>query len=229
MLKIIELFKALTTGEKLLPSSTGFEWWENVYTSNSSVYDREFARRFRDFSYFDFLDGADVTESKSNFKADVLSVLTINQKKYAEMYRVFLVTDEDDPITYNYDMTETTGAQSVTNVKGQQTNTVGSHTDQYGGETNTRKVAPFNSATYQADSQDESSGHSDVFGQRSDTEGSRTDTTNSTAWTLTRKGNIGVQTAGDIMRIHTDYWTNRFKFVDMIFNDICAQLLLIED
>ena len=287
MKKIIDIYKSLTSGECLLPTSTGFDWWENVYTAHKATYDREFARRYSEFSYYDFLetDSTTMAQTKTDLKADALSVLTLNQKKYAEMYRVFVVTDQDDPITYNYDMTETTGAQhsetkygatsatygqqtheygatsatfgSKETTHGAQTNTKGQQVDTIGQITDTHSVAPMNSTTPITESTDVTAQRTNTEGQRidttaqySDTEGSHTDTTlahtdtdgshtdttnqhtdehDSDEWTLTRKGNIGVQTAGDIMRIHTDYWTNHFKFMEMIFDDINAQLFLIED
>ena len=243
MKKIIDIYKSLTSGECLLPTSTGFDFWDDVYVPDKEVYDREFARKYSAFSYYDFLGDEETTmaETKSDLKADVLSILTFNQKKYAEMYRIFLVEDEDDPITYNYDMTETTGAQhseteygARSSTKGQQSNTIGQQSNTIGQIVDTHAVAPMNSVTPVTESTDTTAQRSDTIGQRSDTEGSRTDTelahtdqTDTDAWTLTRKGNIGVQTAGDIIRIHTDYWTNRYKFMDMIFDDINAELLLI--
>lgn len=217
MKKIIELYKSLTENETLLPTSTNFDFWDDTYGDSASVYDREFARRFKEFGYWDFLEDDDSTTAsiKADLKADVLSILTFNQKKYAEMYRVFCVTDADDPITYNYDMTETTGAQHSETKYGEKENTLGMQTD-------THKVAPMNSTVPITDSVDESAQHID-------TEGEHTDEYDSDAWTLTRKGNIGVQTAGDIMRIHTQYWTEHFKFMNMIFDDISEQLLTIED
>ena len=217
MKKIIDLYKSLGENESLLPTSTNFEWWDSVYGANTAVYDREFARKYSIFDYYDFLEDEDysIESAKANLKSDVLAVLTFNQKKYAEMYRVFVVTDLDDPITYNYDMTETTGAQHSETKFGARQSTKGQQID-------THSVAPMNSTTPQVES-------SDTDGQRIDSELSHTDEMDSNAWTLTRKGNIGVQTAGDIMRIHTDFWTNRFKFMDMIFDDINAQLLLIGD
>lgn len=252
---VLDLYKHVQPSGKLFPVSTSFEWWDDVYTSKSAVYDREFARRFANFIYFDFLKAEAVAGSVADFKADVLSILTLNQKKYAEMYRAFVVSDQDDPLTYNYDMTETTGAQhsetkygATSATKGQESYTKGSETitkgeqqNTDGAVTNTHSVAPFNSVSPQAESSDAKTAQTytegqrqDINGQRQDTYGSRTDTTlehtdemDSDEWTLTRRGNIGVQTAGDMLRIHTDYWTNHFKFMEMIFEDICKQLLLV--
>lgn len=227
--KVIELYKAIGTGESLLPTGTGFDFWEETYEANTSVYDREFARRFTSFEYFDFMEADTVAEARENFHADVLSILTFNKKRYEEMYRVFLVEDEDDPITYNYDMTETTGAQHTESVKGEQQNTTGAQENTTGEQTDTHNVAPYNTAALSAETSDVSSARTDNLGQRQDTEGERTDTYDSNEWTLTRRGNIGVQTAGDILAIHTRYWTENYKFFNLIFDDIAKQLLMVGD
>ena len=227
--KVIELYKALGSGETLLPTNTNFDFWEETYEAAPAIFDREFARRYTSFEVFDFMDADTIEESKANFKADVLSILTFNKKRYEEMYRVFLVEDEDDPITYNYDMTETTGAQHTSSVKGEQQNTTGAQENTTGAQTDTHNVAPYNTSTLTAESSDESGSRTDNFGQRVDTDGARTDTYDSNAWTLTRKGNIGVQTAADILRLHTQYWTETYKFFNLIFDDIAKQLLMVGD
>lgn len=268
---IIDLYKSILPSGALFPTSTNFDFWDDVYPANKSAIDREFARRFAHFKYFDFMEADELSDAVTNFKADVLSILTFNEKRYAEMYRVFLVEDEDDPITYNYDMTETTGAQhseteyggtsftkgqetftkgEETFTKGLETFTKGSQENTDGAVTNTHNVAPMNSTTPIPESsdaktaqtitdgqrQDTYSQRQDTNGQRQDTNGQRTDTTlahtdqyDSDEWTLTRKGNIGVQTAGDILRIHTQYWTEIYKFLQLIFDDIAKQLLLVGD
>ena len=249
--QIIELYKAVQPSGKLFPVDTGLDFWDNIYykeasgdipgVDNHEVIDREFARRFTHFHYIDFLEADQIAEALEDFKKDVLSILTCNQKRYAEMYRVFLVTDEEDPITYNYDMTETTGAQhtsvqygATSKTKGEEQFTKGSQTNNEGTVTNTHAVTPFNNNSPVTDSQDSKTAQDftdgqriDTYGQRTDTELAHTDQTDNDAWTLTRKGNIGVQTAGDILRIHTSYWTETYKFLSMIFDDICKGLLLI--
>ena len=255
--KVIDLYKAVGTGESLLPTGTDFDFWEETYGANTAVYDREFARRFTTFEYFDFLDADTIAEARENFHADVLSILTFNQKRYAEMYRVFLVEDADDPITYNYDMVETTGAQHTeteygatsetkgeeTFTKGIETFTKGSQSNTVGAITTTHSVAPYNVQTLTAESSDGTTQQSNTEGQREDTEGQRIDTnaartdtalahtdqTDTDEWTLTRRGNIGTQTAADILRLHTSYWTEQYKFMELIFNDIAKQLLMCGD
>jgi len=226
--RIIEMYKSLS-GAHLLPTGTRFAFWSNTYETNPAVYDREFARRYKDFFYDDFMEAEELSMAKMDLIGDVLSILTFNSKKYEEMYRVFLVTNDEDPITYNYDLTETTGKQKQTNTKGEQNNTIGSHTDTIGSQTNTHSVAPYNDSTYAPESQDVAAERQDTIGSHTDTEGARTDIIENDEWTLTRRGNIGVQTAGDMLRIHTEYWTNTYKFLDMIFEDIRQQLLLVGD
>ena len=255
--KVIDLYKAVGTGESLLPTGTDFDFWKETYEANTAVYDREFARRFTTFEYFDFMDADTIAEARENFHADILSILTFNQKRYAEMYRVFLVEDADDPITYNYDMVETTGAQHTeteygatsetkgeeTFTKGTETFTKGSQSNTVGAITTTHSVAPYNVQTLTAESSDGTTQQSNTEGQREDTEGQRIDTngartdtalahtdqTDTDEWTLTRRGNIGTQTAADILRLHTSYWTEQYKFMELIFNDIAKQLLMCGD
>ena len=227
--RVIDLYKAVGTGETLLPTGTDFDFWEETYTASPAVYDREFARRFTTFEYFDFLEAETVEEARENFHSDIVSILTFNQKRYAEMYRVFLVEDEDDPITYNYDMIETTGAQHTESVKGEQENTTGEQQNTTGAQDDTHSVAPFNSSVLTDESKDATSSREDTFGERTDTEGARTDTYDSDEWTLTRRGNIGTQTAADILRLHSAYWTEHYKFMRLIFDDIAKQLLMCGD
>ena len=235
--QVIDIYKYQRDKFGMFPSSIGYDFWDDTYGASITepgqgsfeVYDREFARRFASFEYYDFLDGETIAEVAQNFKDDVRSILIINAKRYEEMYRVFLVEDEDDPITYNYDLTETTGAQHTSSVKGEQLNTTGAQENTTGAQTDTHNVAPYNTSTLTAESSDVSGNRTDNFGQRVDTDGARTDTYDSNAWTLTRKGNIGVQTAGDILRIHTQYWTETYKFFNLIFDDIAKQLLMVGD
>ena len=165
----------------------------------------------------------------TNFWTDIYSLLQLNQKKYQEMYRIFLLTDEEMPVTYNYDMTETTGKQKTTFDKGQEQDTIGQRQDTIGEITDTHKVAPFNSNTAQVESSNTTSSHTDTIGQHIDTYGTRKDTTESDEWTLTRKGNIGTQTAADVANSFVKFFDNNFKFMLMIFEDIVKQMLYIGD
>ena len=73
----------------------------------------------------------------------------------------------------------------------------------------------------------------DTIGSRTDTvgftKGSQIDTLDNTGtekYTLTRKGNIGVQTATDMIDKHDTYW-NKYRFYTTIFENISKDLLLV--
>ena len=281
--KVIELYKSILPAGELFPTNTTFDFWDDVYGAASAEYDREFARRYKNFLFFDFLEAETTSDALTNFKADVLSILTFNKKRYEEMYRVFCVTDDEDPFTYDYEMIETTGAQhteteygatsqtkgqetftkgaetftkgSQTLTKGAETFTKGSQSNTIGATTNTHSVAPYNVSTLTPESSDATTQQSNTEGQREDTNGQRIDTegqredtegqridTNaartdtalahtdqfdSDEWTLTKRGST--LTAADNLRKHTAYWTEQYKFMQLIFDDIAAQLLLIGD
>ena len=229
MKTIIEMYKALPSGTALLPVSTNFTWWDDVYKQATyEAYDREFARRYADFQYYDFL--ADDENALTDFKADILSILTLNQKKYAEMYRIFVLSDEDMPITYNYDMTEVTGAQHTEDKFGGTSFTKGEQINTDGAVSNTHNVAPFNSDTAATpESSDEKTSQTITEGSRTDTTLMHTDEHDADEWTLSRKGNIGTQTAADVANSFLKFFDNSFKFMLMIYEDICKQLLFVGD
>lgn len=241
MQKIIDMYKYCVENDNtpLFPpfeadpdNPAWYDFFANTYFATEDsykAYDREFARRYKNFRYFDFLEADNMSDTIEDFLYDVVSILQLNQKKYQEMYRIFVLSDEDMPITYNYDMTETTGKQKTTFDKGSQENTYGARTDTIGAIDNTHKVAPFNTTSPQTDSQDITAQRQDTTGTHTDTDGSRKDTTESDAWTLTRRGNIGTQTAADVAGSFVKFFDNDFKFVLMIFEDICKQLLMIEE
>ena len=240
MYRIIDIYKYCVENDNtpLLPpfevdpdNPAWYDFWANTYFANEGsyeAYDREFARRYRNFFYYDFLEADSLNDAVQDFWTDCASILQLNQKKYQEMYRIFVLSDEDMPITYNYDMTEQTGKQKTTFDKGSQENTYGARTDTIGAIDNTHKVAPFSTTSPQTDSQDITAQRQDTTGTHTDTDGSRRDTTESDAWTLTRRGNIGTQTAADVAGSFVKFFDNNFKFMLMIFEDICTQLLMIE-
>ena len=235
MFKVIDLYNAIPEDGTLFPISTSFDFWENSYGVSEGgdllyapAYDMEFVRRYSGFRYYDFLHTETPGEALDRFQADVYSILNFNKKKYEELYRVFVVTDEDDPLTYNYDMTETTGAQHTETKYGESKFTKGEQEDTYGAETDTHKTAPYNTTTPIVDSQDETAEHTVTSGEREDTTGEHTDEYDSDEWVLTRKGNLGVMTATDMLGKHQDFWEKRYSFMKLIFDDICKQLLMIE-
>lgn len=79
----------------------------------------------------------------------------------------------------------------------------------------------------------QSNSRSTQYGSHTDTKdfikGSQTDThtgSGTEEYTLTKKGNIGVKTATEIMAEHTEFWS-MWEFYSYIFKEICSELLLI--
>ena len=242
MKKIIDMYKACVADDNtplLPPTELGdnpqwFDFWTNTYFGDDSDYyqviDRKFAQMYGDFYYYDFLeeDGQEMTTTIQNFWNDCFAILAKNQKRYQEMYRIYLATDAQIPFDYNYDLTETYGKTKNTFTKGSESDTIGQHQDTIGEITNTHNVAPFNSTTPQVESTDVTSSHTDTIGQHSDTYGQRIDTSEDDEHTVTRKGNIGVQTASDVAYRFISMWS-RYKFLELIFEDFCKELLMIGD
>lgn len=243
MEKIIDMYKACVENDNqpLLPpfeydpeNPTWSDFWARVYDISSDTiyqtYDREFARMYGDFKYYDFLEDEDqaMSDTITHFWTDIASILQKNQKRYQEMFRIYLATDEQIPFDYNYDLTETYGKTKNTFTKGSESDTIGQHQDTIGEITNTHNVAPFNSTNPQVESTDVTSSHTDTIGQHSDTYGQRIDTSEDDAHTVTKKGNIGVQTASDVAERFISMWS-KYKYMELIFEDICKELLMIGD
>ena len=130
-------------------------------------------------------------------------------------------------------------------------NNVGGHTDThnnditYGAVSNSdeTKVSAFNESGY---SNKEKTDHTeaqridqyratDTIGSRTDsdsytdTKGSQQNSSTSSGTeghTMTRKGNIGVETTSDIMKKHVDLW-KAFNFYKIVFDDIANEFLRV--
>ena len=195
---------------------------------------------------------AEIEAVKDSFIEAVYEHLLINSKKYSELYRINVVPDTDYSIIDNYNVVETmdkdtskTDSDTYGNHTDTEEETVGSREDTNTttiGEQNntaTNTVAGFNSEDFENDRQvDDSIGErtdesTTNIGQQSNSltkqYGSRSDshTGSGTAdYVLTKKGNIGVKTATEVMNEHRQFW-NIWEFYSYIFKEICADLLLI--
>ncbi len=128
--KVEELYKtAKQSNVALLPVNTGFAWWEE-YENNASIYDRYILDTFRNFYYWIVFNGSTPAEVLEDFKEAITSFLTLNQKRYSELYRLHVLPDSAYDIVNNYSVTEnstrtiTEGERSDT-----QNNVIGTHTD----------------------------------------------------------------------------------------------------
>lgn len=204
------------------------------YVANYKHYDLLFRRLYRSFKYFLQYDEDTLSDITKNFTDDVYNHLLINDKKYSELYRVNMVDDEKYHILDNYDITETmakktTGDTTLNTGARTDTNT-SDYTQGSQSNTTTSGVEGFNSTSFQNSDEEKQS-----IGQRNDTStntinlGAQTNTSNENGtedYTLTRKGNIGVQTATDILQRHYEFW-KPYEFYTMIFGDIAKELLIV--
>ena len=132
-----DLYKEANKGtpEPLLSDYAGDFWAE--YLEGFSQYDRYFRTKYASFFPYAQDYGETVGEVLDNFQADVKAILTANEKRLSELYRIHVIDDDDYSLVNNYDMHETvtdSGSRSGSNVKGQQINSVNDST-QYGSQT----------------------------------------------------------------------------------------------
>ena len=129
-------------------ADTDKDFWA-FYRDNFEIFDRYFSREFDTF-VFAFADKEQTTaENTADFVQAVKDLLTVNHKKYEELYRVETVDDDSYSMLENYDLTETMERETT---KGQQINTTssteGQQTDNttltYGDktETSTSQISP---------------------------------------------------------------------------------------
>ena len=217
------------------------------YTADYATYDRLFLNLYRTFYYYSHKDT--IVDTMTDFIADVKSLLTVNQKKYDELFRLENLDDEVYNILDNYDMTETMerltankrteniGERNDSTNYGEMNNTVTTNTPEI---TTMRKndVSAFDEESYTPREQttETTNNHAiDTVGQTeahtdSTTQGAQenniTDSGNEN-YSLHRKGNIGVMTQSDVLLKHLELWDG-YTFYQKIFADV-ADVLLYAD
>ena len=238
MLTINDLYKMSKpeNTEDHYPLLTDFEsaqdvdWWSE-YKNAYEVFDWQFKQQFSSFVFFDQESEDTDADVAEKFGMTIYSWLAMNDKRYAELYRIHVIPDDDAyALTNNYDMHEnysgnSTGASSV--ISGQRTDITYDNIGEQNA-TNLNKVTGYNSSSENTnDSATSATGtredtHQFTKGQEQDT--SRT--TGTDGHTLRRYGNIGVMTVDDLLKKHSDFW-QLFNFYKIVFDDICKNFLLI--
>lgn len=206
------------------------DWW-NDYRENFSVFDEQFMRQFKTFVFFDQESDETDDDIMANWQSTLYSWMMMNDKRYAELYRIHVIPDDEAyALTNNYDLHETYSGTST----GQSATITGQRTDvtydNIGSQnsSNLNKVTGWNSGSENTrDSSNSSVGdredtHQFTKGQEQDT--SRSQGTD--GHTLRRYGNIGVMTIEDMLQKHENFW-QLFSFYKIIFDDICKNFLLI--
>lgn len=229
MISVNQMAKYAKDNNLTLLSTYPSEFWAE-YRTNSARYDSLFKRLYKSFCFYDQEDDAAVEDVYNDFIYQVYNHLLVYDKKYSELYRINVIDDTNYSLTNNYDMTEVmqknTDAQSAS-INGQRTDINNMQTgSQNVGTVN--KVSAFNS-----NNENTSTSGTSTNGSRQDisqfTKGQQTDTEHSTGtenYSLTRKGNIGVMTATDMLDKHNKFWSV-WEFYTMIFGDICKNLLTL--
>ena len=218
--KVEELYKtAKQSNVALLPVNTNFEWWEE-YENNASIYDRYILDTFRNFYYWVVFNGSTPAEVLEDFKEAITSFLTINQKRYGELYRLHVLPDSAYDIVNNYSVTENST----------RTITEGARTDSDTAElgeredTGENKISAYNSSTYQ----DANKVITNTGAQENVVTSVKGKQENVDEYELTRAGNIGVQTPADVIGGHLDLW-DRFNFYKQIFEEIAKAYFVCQN
>lgn len=194
------------------------DFWQ-PYLLDQAEYDAAFKRKFKNFVYFD-QEGTEVIDDVvASFILDVRNHLLMNEKRYTELFRIESITNEEYSITENYNTTEEMKKNTVAGErKDINADNIGERTSE-----NTTQVATYESETFN-NSNKNTIKNMPAHDQTDFTKGRQEDSEN---YTFTKHGNIGVQTGSDLLEKHNDFW-KYFTFYNMIFTEICAELLLVE-
>ncbi len=218
--KIEELYKtAKQSNVALLPVNTNFEWWEE-YENNTSIYDRYILDTFRNFYYWVVFNGSTPAEVLEDFKEAITSFLTINQKRYSELYRLHVLPNDSYDIVNNYSVVE----------KSKRTTTEGARTDEDTANLGAREdsgendISAYNSTMYQ----DANKVINNTGAQENVVTSVKGEQVNVEENEFTRAGNIGVQTPADVIGGHLDLW-DRFNFYKQIFDEIAKAYFVCQN
>lgn len=107
-----------------LLSDFNADFWQD-YLKSPAEYDHIFTRMFRSFRYFLQEEGDDISLITTEFINDVKGVLTMNAKRYGELYQINVLSNDAYDIVNNYDIDE----RENTKVVGTNTDTFGARSD----------------------------------------------------------------------------------------------------
>lgn len=220
MLTINDLYNDAHTESVNTPLLSRYtsDFWQE-YIDNYNDYDALFNRMFYSFKYFLQNEGEDVHEVRMRFTEDVKRHLLLNDKKYSELYRVYVLQDSDMPLS-DFKTTEKMDKDSAFN-KGERVDT---NTNSIGSQNNsiTRKVSPYDDENFFNDGNDTT-----TLGARSDsgsyTSGRQEDTATED-YTKTVEGYNNGMT--NVLKRHNKFWSG-YEFMEFIFKEIEKALLLV--
>lgn len=212
-------------------------FWHD-YVENYERYDKLFRRMYASFRYFlqepvsqfDELIESEIGDITLDFTDEVYNHLMVNAKKYEELYRVNVVSDNDYSIVDNYNVTEVMEretSKTEADVYGSRTDTtddtIGDRED-----TSLGAIEGFNSSSFTdrdrttINTGEQENSRNFLKGQQSDSHtGSGTED-----YTFTKRGNIGVKTVSQVIAEHINLW-EKWEFYTYIFQEISSELLLV--
>ena len=208
-------------------SSTDYDFWLK-YTTDSFIYDRAFCTRYKNWYFFDQTGEETVAEVFQRFTEAVTDFLTLNDKKYTELFKVEMLSVQTSSVLSDYTITEEVEAERTINrdyTSGQrqdsESETIGARTD-----TTTNQVMAYNSSTFV-----DSSKSTDVLGSQSNsssyTKGSQIDSDDTTDNLGSSKTTTGTNNNPyENMLKYIGAWDG-FSFYTMIFREIAAEFLLV--
>lgn len=120
-IKVVDLYKYSKSQSLPLLGSASYDFW-TPYTASYDIFDRYFRNRFKSWVYFEtFAEGEETEDLYTDWTETIAAHLAINSKRYSELYRVQILTDDAYDIVNNYDLHEThqnTRSESGTSVEG---------------------------------------------------------------------------------------------------------------
>lgn len=203
------------------------DFWQ-PYVTDYETYDKIFRTMFKSYFYFDQEGDETVEEIFNRFTEAVEGFLTLNDKKYTEMFRIELLSVDSDSVLSDYIITETkegdreverwyvSGARQDTSE-----NTSGARTD-----TTTDQIMAFNSSQF-ADQAKSTYAKGEEEDSSEYNKGSQTDqeeVSESNDHTITTSGTKG--NPYENMTKYLEAWDG-YSFYTKVFKDIAANLLLV--
>ena len=208
-------------------------------------------KKFKTFQYFDQEGDEDVEDVTLDFIANVYGFLMANHKKYEELWRIQTISNADLPLGRNYDITETMDRDTTREVDTVEGQRVDSTEETLGARTDTRTfdkgeeedVVDSDVYGYNSSNAVPSGKVTETSGERTDidalvkgqqsnesefTKGSQNNSLDESGTEDYTKRRYGVVLTSPLklLEAQKDFWKN-FNFYDIVFRDICAEMLLV--
>lgn len=208
-------------------SSTDYDFWLK-YTTDSFIYDRAFCTRYKNWYFFDQTGEETVAEVFQRFTEAVTDFLTLNDKKYTELFKVEMLSVQASSVLSDYTITEELEAERTIGreyTSGERTDnstdTIGARTD-----TTTNQVMAYNSSSF-VDSSKSIDDMEQQVNTNDFTKGEQIDSEDSTDNLGSTKTTTGTNSNPyENMLKYIEAWDG-FSFYTMIFREIAAEFLLV--